>query len=420
MPTSRTVGQIIRSGALSAAILASTATASAQWLQWGGPNRDFTCSATGLAAQWPADGPRKLWSRDIGPGHSAIVVDGDTLYTMCRRDDKDAVLALRTATGEPVWETTYDAPPKEGMLLDYGPGPHATPLVVGDRLFTIGGLVHLTALDKKTGKILWQHDLMAEYGAGHLQRGYGASPVAYRDLVIVNVGGKDFGVAAFKQDSGEIAWKSEPFRGGYPTPLLTKINNEDHLILTLAMDRAALDPATGQTRWKTTVDKQLAGIMSTPLFIAPDRVLFSSAYGGATQLYRITHKDDAYTAELLWTNEKMKVMHGTIVRSGDLIVGSSGDFGPAFLMGLHLDTGKIAWRDRTFAKTNLLLADGKLILLDETGLLALATVTPDGLKIVSQAQVLADKSWTVPTLVGTRLYLRDNKTILALDLAPAG
>jgi len=336
---------------------------------------------------------------------------------MCRRDDKDAVLALQTATGEPVWETAYDAPTKDGMLLDFGPGPHATPLVVGDRVFTIGGLVHLTALDKKTGKILWQHDLMAEYGASHLQRGYGASPVAYRDLVIVNVGGKDVGVAAFKQDTGEIAWKSEPFRGGYPTPLLVQINNEDHLILTLAMDRAALDPATGKTRWKTTVDRQLAGIMSTPLFIAPDRVLFSSAYGGATQLYRTTRKDDAYTAELLWTNEKMKVMHGTLIRDGDLLVGSSGDFGPAFLMGLHLDTGKVAWRDRTFAKANLLLADHKLILLDETGLLAVATATPAGLKILSQAQVLTDKSWTVPTLVGTRLYLRDNKTILALDLA---
>jgi outer membrane protein assembly factor BamB len=104
------------------------------------------------------------------------------------------------------------------------------------------------------------------------------------------------------------------------------------------------------------------------------------------------------------------------VRLGDTIYGSSGDFGPAFLMAIDVKNGHVLWRDRGFARATLLLAGDKLVILDEEGTLALATASPEGLKVLSQAKVLEDKSWTVPTLVGTRLYLRDEHTIMALDL----
>ena len=64
-------------------------------------------------------------------------------------------------------------------------------------------------------------------------------------------------------------------------------------------------------------------------------------------------------------------------------------------------------------------ADGKLGILDEEGTLALATATPQGLDVHSKAQVLERLSWTVPTLVGSRLYLRDHHTIKSLDLSAA-
>ena len=405
--------------ALAAAASLFAAPASAQWLQWGGPHRDFTCDATGLAEKWPADGPRQIWKSEIGPGHSAIVTDGQMLFTMCRRGEQDAVLAYDAATGEKLWETRYDAPHKEDMLLEFGAGPHSTPLLVGERLFTTGGLAHFHCLDKKTGRIVWSHSLMDEMGASHQGRGYGPSPIAYNDTVILNVGGAEVGVAAFKQDTGELVWKSERFRGGYSSPIIVQINGEDHLIGALGSDRIGLDPATGQTRWRVAVDVQMAGIMSSPLFVPPDRVFFSEAYGGGSQLFKISFQDGQYAAEQLWHTPKMKVMHGNAIRIGDYVYGSSGDFGPAFLMALQLETGKVAWRERGFAKATLLYADGKLIILDEEGNLALATATPERLEVHSRAKVLEEKSWTVPTLVGTRLYLRDDHNILALDLGAA-
>lgn len=401
------------------------APAVAQWTQWGGPHRDFTCDSTGLANAWPDEGPRKIWSREIGAGHSSILVDGDTLYTMCRRGDQDAVLAARADDGATVWETAYDAPVRPNMALEFGPGPHSTPLVVGDRIFTVGAMTHFHCLDKRTGKILWSHDLGEELGTSYLLRGYGASPIAYRDTVIIPVGPRSGvedagGIAAFKQDTGEIVWKSEVFSGGYPSPIIVNFSESDLLIDALGTARFGLDPATGETRFRVDVDRQSASIMSSPLWIAPDRVFFTAAYGSGSRLFKLSVDEQGRcAAEELWHNRFLRVQHGDAIRIGDTIYGSSGDFGPAFLMAVDLETGKTRWRKRGFGKATLLPADGKVIILDERGILALATATPEGLEIHAQAQVLEEKSWTIPTLVGTRLYLRDNRTIMCLDLGAA-
>jgi hypothetical protein len=109
--------------------------------------------------------------------------------------------------------------------------------------------------------------------------------------------------------------------------------------------------------------------------------------------------------------------HGTAIRIGDYVYASSGDFGPAFLAATNVKTGEIAFQDRSFPKANFVYADGKLIILDEDGNLALATVSPTELKVVSKVALMKNLAWTVPTLVGTRLYLRDRHTITAVDLS---
>jgi hypothetical protein len=80
-------------------------------------------------------------------------------------------------------------------------------------------------------------------------------------------------------------------------------------------------------------------------------------------------------------------------------------------------TGAIAWQDRAFARAQLLHADNKLILLDEDGTLAIASVSPAGLKVLARASILENLAWTPPTLIGKTLYVRDRKTIAAYDLS---
>ena len=400
------------------------APAAAQWTQWGGPERDFhAVGSAELADKWPEDGPHKVWSRDIDYAHSTILVDEGRVYTMCRRGDQDVVLALDADTGETVWETAYDAPTYPDMSLEFGPGPHSTPMIAGDRIFSIGAMAHLNCLDKKTGKILWSHDLVKELNASYQLRGFASSPIAYQDLVIVTSGPsrgvKDgAGVVAYKQDSGELAWKSEIMAAGPPSPFIVNFGGRDILIGALGTTRFVLDPATGETLCKMDVDLQSYAIMASPLWIPPDLILCSAAYGGGTRLLRLSVDDEGkYALEEVWHTLKMKIHHANAICVGDTIYGSTGSFGPAFMMALNLEDGKPLWRERGFAKATLVLADGKLVILEENGMLTLANPSREGLEVLSKAKLLQEKSWTAPTMVGSRLYLRDHHTIMCLDLS---
>ena len=405
----------------SVGVFGTAASADESWPQWGGPRRDFTCDAPKLIDAWTDDGPREVWSREIGSGHSAIVAADGVLYTMCRRAEQDAVVALSAATGETLWETRYDAPMKPGMQLEFGPGPHSTPLLAGDGVYTVGATVLVHCLDRKSGEVRWKHDLMEELRASHIGRGYGASPIAYKDTIIMSAGGQQTGLIALRQSDGEIVWKTGVLRTGYSSPILVEAGGQAQLVLAAGPQRLAVDPGTGETLWTTTVNQQSAAIMSTPVWLPPDRLFCSAAYGGGTRVFRVAAGEDGAAApEELWHTIKMKVHHGNVIVDDGVAYGSSGDFGAAFLMAIDVNTGEILWRERGFAKATLLKADDKLIILDETGKLALTTASREGLKVHCEAQVLEEKSWTVPTLVGSRLYLRDNKTIKAVELGGAG
>jgi hypothetical protein len=142
----------------------------------------------------------------------------------------------------------------------------------------------------------------------------------------------------------------------------------------------------------------------------------SSAYGTGSRVLHLTRTNGQMAAKELWANNKMRVHFGTAVRAGDVIYGSSGDFGPSFFTAIEANTSKILWQDRSLSRANFVYADGKFILLNEDGQLALATATPEGLKVHAKVDLLNSKAWTAPTLVGNRLYARDRNEILALEL----
>lgn len=406
-----------------AAALAEPATDS--WPQWGGPGRDFVAAAGGLATTWPDGGPPELWRRELGEdGYSGIVAAGGRLYTMYRQGDNEVVVAIDAASGETVWEKSQTVPlDAEKMSLNYGPGPMPTPAIAGGRLFTIGALLDVNAFDLETGEAAWSRDLMEEMGVPLMRRGYGASPLVWGDLIILTPGCEPEAegggaVIALNQSDGELAWKSaECFRSSYSSPIAADVGGEPQVMVAMGADRAGFDAATGEMRWRLTLGKDAVTTMSTQLW-GDDQILFgSSAYADGSRGIKVSKNDDGtFAAEEIWYTRKMRVQHATAVRIGDHVYGSSGDFGPAFLTAVDVATGERAFRQRGFSKANLLVAGERVIVLDEDGNLAIGTPSPEGIEIHAQAKVLDRPAWTVPTLLGTRLYVRDRHQMKALEL----
>ena len=133
-------------------------------------------------------------------------------------------------------------------------------------------------------------------------------------------------------------------------------------------------------------------------------------------MIRLRRAEGKTTAEEAWFSNRMRIHFGNALRVGDLVLGTSGDFGPAFFIAVDAETGEEAWRERTFARSHMLMAGDQLVIVDEDGDLAVATPTKEGLEIHAWATVLKKNAWTPPTLVGTRLYVRDRANVLALEL----
>jgi outer membrane protein assembly factor BamB len=403
---------------------AGTSAPDESWLQWGGPQRNFVLSSPPLASTWPSSGPRKLWERGLGEGHSSVLADGNRLYTMYRhagllsmlwRTQSETIAAMDAGTGKTLWEHTYDSSTGD-LDLEYGAGPHSTPLIVGNTLFAVGSRTELFALDKSSGKVIWQHNLVNEFGAPQADRGFAPSPIAYRDTIIVPAGAKGGAVMAFNQRTGALAWKSGDYSTAPASPILISVGGQDQLVVTGADEMLGVDPSNGTVLWRHPHKTQWGLNISTPVW-ADDNLLFvSAAYNNGARLLKLTQTAGKTTVEEQWFQNRMKTHIGTVIRLGDFYVGSNGDFGPCPTVGVDVKTGTVLWQNREFARSTFLHADGKLIILDEDGNLGLAAPTRQGLNVLARASVLSNKAWTVPTLAGTRLYVRDRAKMLAFEL----
>ena len=393
----------------------------AHWPQWGGPTRNFHVESATTASTWPDSGPTQLWHRPLGEGYSSILVDDSTLVTMYREGDEEIIIALDAGTGATRWQYSYHAPLVHDGYFDVwlnaaGPGPFSTPLIADRTVFAVGVNGHLHALDKRTGTLLWSHDLvelfdLTDYNA------FASSPLAFAQTVILPLGGSGRGVVAFDRETGAVAWRSHEFALAPGSPVLIDVDGRHQLVVLAQQELVGLDPRDGRFLWRHPHENELGLNVSTPVWGRDNLLFSSSAYDGGSRMIRLTQVDGQTTVEEVWFNNRMRLHFGNALRVGDLVLGSSGDFGPAFLTALDVKTGAEVWRERSFARAHMLYADGKLVIVDEDGEIAVASIRGRGLHVHARKKILTENAWTPPTLVGSTLYVRDRKNILALDLS---
>ena len=421
--------------ALSTVIVLVAAPVQAQWPQWGGPNRSFTAECKPLADHWPEGGPRQLWSRELGDGYSSLICDDDVLFTMYRKnmdDETEYTVALDAATGKTLWEQAHSAPVGEPPDRRWGGnGPNSTPLIVKDRLYSVGSTRMLRCFEKKTGKVLWEQDLAQGYeGAFERGAGYSPSPIAYKNLIIVAFDpqkprtGEDEHVEpevnvphetrtriegrtmmAFDQLTGKPVWRNLDFWFDFSSPILIRFADRDQIVACSRSGLFAIDPSNGDLLWH---HPKLGGV-HTPVWDGVDSIVFPSQHERGVQL---TLESGRIVPVERWEQRKLDFIQATPVRIGDLFIGSS----QQNLIAGDWKTGKRLWLKRNYPFAITIAADGKLLTLDQNGFLKLLRVSRDGAEVLGECKPLERYSYATPALAGDTLYLRDRKTILALDL----
>ena len=197
----------------------------------------------------------------------------------------ERALALDENTGKILWtrewETDYS-----GLQLIYAIGPRATPTVDGDRVYVVGAMGHLLALDVKDGTVQWEKDFVDDYDASIPSWGMSGSPLVDGDRLICLVGGEpDAKVVAFDKRTGAEIWKalssdSEP---GYGQPTIIEAAGVRQLIIYHPTAISALDPATGKIHWEVPYQVEMGMTIPTPVRSGP-YLFVTSQYNGPRML----------------------------------------------------------------------------------------------------------------------------------------
>lgn len=393
------------------ALLSLAAQAMAQsaavWPQWRGPNRDGISKETGLLKQWPADGPPLVWkAAGAGRGYSSFSIANGKLYTMGLRGDREYVVAFDVATGKEAWATPHGS----AFRNDRGDGPRGTPSIDGDRVYALGGNGDLSALDARTGKIVWSKNVLQEFGGSNITWGISESPLVLGNKILVNPGGPGASIVALNKTDGSLIWKSQSDGAGYSSGVPVEINGATQVVFFTKERAVGLDAKDGRLLWDYSRPSNRTANVATPI-VRANRVFISSDYGTGGGVVEI--KPDNKAQEL-WFSKDMRNHHSSSVLIGDYLYG----FSSSILTAIKFDTGEIAWRDRSVGKGSLVYADGNLYCFSEKGVMGLVEATPTGYKEKGRFRIPQDSlpTWTHPVVAGGRLYLRDQDTIYAFDI----
>ena len=383
--------------------------AHADWPQWLGPDRTGISTETGFIKTWPKNGPDVVWQKNLGAGFSAISVANGRVFTMFAEGDDEFVICLGEESGDEIWRFRTGRMFKEGQG---GNGPRSQPTVDGDRVYVLSAEGRLYALNAANGETIWSVDLVDGLGGRFPRFGFSTSPLVEGDLLFLEAATRDGTFLALRSKNGEVAWASQNDVASYSSPIVVDLAGVRQVIYFSGEAVVGLSPEDGSPYWrypwKTSYDLNIA----TPIFVPPNQIFISSGYDHGAALLRIEAGSNGIGVTRVWESRRMKNHFGTSVLVGDFLYG----FDNAILKCIEARTGKEQWKHRGYGKGALIYADGHLLVMSDSGRLALAKATPEGFSETAGVQVLSGRSWTAPTLANGRVFVRDMRKIVCLDL----
>ncbi|WP_419194598.1 PQQ-binding-like beta-propeller repeat protein [Novipirellula herctigrandis] len=417
------------------------------WPQWMGENRDGVYHETGIVEEIPDEGLKIKWRVPISGGYAGpAVADGRVFVFDYKRDSgeafnnpgqrakldgKEHLLALDAKTGKPIWEYEYDCP----YSISYPAGPRCTPTVDGDHVYLLGSEGDLKCLKSENGELVWSRSFKKDFAVEVPIWGYSGHPLVDGDMLYCMVGGPGQGVIAFDKNTGEVKWKSLDCKTGYCPPSMVTFASTKQLLIFHPDGIVSLDPTNGSPYWEVPLTPLYEMSITRPMIegnlmyasgIYSEGVLLkmSSEKPEVTEVWRGKPKQAVYTC-----NSTPLIVDGVIYGV---------DTGTGKLIAVDTKDGSRLWDtfdptrrgEKRLAKqaTAFITRIGetdRYLIMSEIGDLVMATLTADAYTEHGHMHVLEptgeahgrDVVWSHPAYANRTAYIRNDKELVAVDLA---
>ena len=381
----------------------SVAVGAQDWPQWRGPNRDGVVNAFKEPASWPA-ALTKRWQVEVGAGYATPLVVGDRVFTFARQGNEEVLTARDATSARVLWRAAYPAPfDLNPAARAHGPGPKSTPTYADGRLFLLGMTGVVLAFDAADGRVLWQAPPPPAQPMYHTAM----SPVVDGSQVIVHVGGHgDGALTAFDVATGQIRWRWNGDGPAYGSPLVATLNGTRQVITFTQENFVGVAADTGTLLWRRPYTTPATTTSQTPI-VYRGLVIESGRANGITA-FRPVPRPGTWTTENVWHTDEVSVHLSDALAVENTLFGLS-HLNRGQYFALDLDTGQVLWKGepRRAEHAAMSRAGSTIFSLEDDGELVVMRASRTGFEPVTRYEVATSATWAQPVVSGSRIFVRD-------------
>lgn len=403
---------------------------SATWPRFRGPRADnISPEHIPLARSWGKNGPQKLWQIALGEGHAGPAVANGNVYLLDYDEEKkaDALRCFSLEDGSEIWRRWYQVHVKRNHGYS-----RTVPAATGKFVVTMGPRCHVMCVDAQTGDYLWGIDLEKEFATEVPFWYTGQCPLIDDGVAVIAPGGKALMIGV-DCATGEIRWQTpnpDGWKMSHSSIMRVKLFGKAMYVYCANGGIFAVSAENGEKGkllWKSTHWSASVSAPS-PLVLDDGRIYVAGGYGSGAALLKVNYDGANYTVDKLL---KYKPDAGMATEQQTPLLYQKHFFTiqpkDAGVLRKQLacysvdDITKPVWTSGATHRFGLgpyLIADGKMFVLSDDGVLTMLEVSTTAYRQIAQARVIENgaDAWGPMALVAGRLLLRDSHQLVCLDL----
>lgn len=354
---------------------------------------------------------------EIGEGYSSPVVAEGRVFVHGRRDPEEIVASINLADGKVIWQQKYQADFKKNQYaVEMAKGPNSTPLVIGNRLFTLGVTGVLNAWDTATGKQLWTRDFSKAIDTSKLFCGTAASPLLVDGRLVIQVGSDIHGgqILALNPATGATEWEWRGLGPGYASPVVIEAGGAKQIVTMTEGSIVGVDGKTGKELWSALFPDEWHENIATPLWTGTHLIISGTRQG--THAYTLKQAGGKWEATETWKNPDIAMYMSSPVFGDGLIYGHSSKKKGQFF-AIDEKTGAVRWatEGREGEHASLLLTPQHVVFLTNNADLIVAKRDTPAFALERRYDDVAQAAtWAVPVLLGSNILVRDATGLMLL------